>query len=312
IGEQDPARWQNIAATYHKLWLLTDDKLPAGLIWNGGHDGGLWRWLVPLLLVPIGLLVAALVAYRERRALKAAMARLGALPWFATMGRPRLSLIMSLLFIGLSIPILIFILIYNYNKNSAGMVSILNDAVAQSSHAAVERTENLIENTESPLRFLAEVAADDPGYFRTEASRDLLYRVLTSAAHIDAIYVSFEDGYHRVVTRIDEDRRRADPKIPAAANWHASYIDAITFALSRIRHRKFFDIWPHEVGHYDVATVTDIRSLPGYRAAQMTRTLAVTDPSINPDTGFPIISLRVPIFHGVEFIGCTSANITVD
>ena len=31
---------------------------------------------------------------------------------------------MSLLFIGLSIPILIFILIYNYNKNSAGMVSI--------------------------------------------------------------------------------------------------------------------------------------------------------------------------------------------
>src|ERR1700676_5601947 len=39
IGEQDPARWQGIAATYHKLWLLTDDKLPAGMIWNGGHDG---------------------------------------------------------------------------------------------------------------------------------------------------------------------------------------------------------------------------------------------------------------------------------
>ena len=47
---------------------------------------------------------------------------------------------MSLLFIGLSIPILIFILIYNYNKNSAGMVSILNDAVAQTSQAGVERT----------------------------------------------------------------------------------------------------------------------------------------------------------------------------
>ena len=65
---------------------------------------------------------------------------------------------MSLLFIGLSIPVLIFILIYNYNKNSAGMVAILNDAVAQTSQAGVERTENLIESTESPLRFLAEVA----------------------------------------------------------------------------------------------------------------------------------------------------------
>ena len=156
------------------------------------------------------------------------------------------------------------------------------------------------------------MAAADPGYFRTEQSRDLLYRALTSAAHIDAVYVSFEDGYHRVVTRIDEDRRRADPRIPAAANWHSSYIDAITFALSRVRHRKFFDIWPHEVGEYDVATDTDIRTLPGYQAAKTTRTLAVTEPSINPDTGFPILFLRVPIFRGVDFLGCASANITMD
>jgi class 3 adenylate cyclase/ABC-type nitrate/sulfonate/bicarbonate transport system substrate-binding protein len=311
IGEQDPARWRRIAATYRKLGLLTDDTLPEALIWDG-NDGSLRRWLIPLLLVPVGLVTAALVAYQNRRTLRRTMARLGALPLLAAMGRPRLSLIMSLLFIGLSIPILIFILIYNYNKNSAGMVSILNEAVAQTSQAGVERTQDLIENTESPLRFLAELASADPGYFRTEQSRDLLYRALTSAPHIDAAYVSFEDGYHRVVTRIDEDRRRADPRLPATANWHSSYIDAITYALLRVRHRKFFDIWPHEVGNYDVATDTDIRILPGYQAAKTTRALAVTEPSINPDTGFPIISLRIPFFRGVEFLGCASANITVD
>jgi class 3 adenylate cyclase/ABC-type nitrate/sulfonate/bicarbonate transport system substrate-binding protein len=311
IGEQDPARWQAIAATYRKLGLLSDDTLPPALIWDG-NDGSHWRWLIPLLLVPPGLAIAALVAYRRRRSLQVTLARFGVLPLFATMGRPRLSLIMALLFIGLSIPILIFILIYNYNKNSAGMVSILNDAVVQTSQAAVERTQDLIENTESPLRFLAEVAAADPNYFRTEPSRDLLYRALTSAAHIDAVYVSFEDGYHRVVTRIDEDRRHADPRIPLTANWHSSYIDAITFALSRIRHRQFFDIWPHQVGEYNVGTDTDMRRLPGYQAAKITRTLAVTEPSINPDTGFPVLSLRFPIFQGVEFLGCTSANITMD
>jgi len=58
--------------------------------------------------------------------------------------------------IGLSIPVLIFIPDLHYNKNSAGMVSILNDAVAQTSQAGVERTQDLIENTESPLRFLAD------------------------------------------------------------------------------------------------------------------------------------------------------------
>ncbi|SHK52239.1 ABC-type nitrate/sulfonate/bicarbonate transport system, substrate-binding protein [Bradyrhizobium lablabi] len=311
IGEQDAARWRHIAATYRKLGMLSDDTLPKGLMWDR-EDEVEGRWLIPLLLVPVGLAIAGVVLYRSRRTLRGALARLGALPLIATMGRPRLSLIMSLLFIGLSIPALIFILIYNYNKNSAGMVSILNDAVAQTSRASVERTQDLIESTESPLRFLAEVAAADPGYFRTEESRDLLHRALTSAAHIDAVYVSFEDGYHRVVTRIDEDRRRSDPRIPAAANWHSSYIDAITFALSRFRHRKFFDIWPHEVGGYDVGTDTDIRTLPGYQAAKITRTLAVTEPSINPDTGFPILSLRVPIFHGVDFLGCASANITMD
>lgn len=311
IGRQDAAHWRLIATTYHQLGLLADDTLPAGLIWNGEGDIER-RGLIPLLLVSVGLAIAVLLAYRSRRSLRAKLARFGALAPAAAMGRPRLSLVMSLLFIGLSIPILIFILIYNYNKNSAGMVSILNDAVAQASRANVERTENLIDSTETPLRFLADVAAADPGYFRTEQSNDLLYRALTSASHIDAVYVSFEDGYHRVVTRIDEDRRRSDPRIPGAANWHASYIDAITFALSRVRHRKFFDVWPHLVGAYDVATDTDIRTLPGYQAARTTRTLAVTEPSINPDTGFPILSLRVPIFHGVDFIGCASVNITMD
>src|ERR1700694_5611446 len=179
IGEQDAARWRRIAATYRKLGLLSDDTLPAGLMWDGKDDIE-GRWLIPLLFVPVGLAIAAVFAYRSRRSLRGALARLGALPLVATMGRPRLSLIMSLLFIGLSIPILIFILIYNYSKNSAAIVSTLNDAVIQTSHAGIERTQGLIESTESPLRFLADVAAADPGYFRTEQSRDLLYRALTS------------------------------------------------------------------------------------------------------------------------------------
>ena len=81
---------------------------------------------------------------------------------------------MSLLFIGLSIPVLIFILIYNFNTNAAGIVSILDEAVAQTGRASVERTQDLIDSTETSLRFLAEVAAADPGYFRTELNKALV------------------------------------------------------------------------------------------------------------------------------------------
>ena len=311
IGEQTAARWQNIANTYRELGLLADDTLPAGLMWDG--SGGIEsRWLTPLLLLFVELTIAVAVAYRNRGVLRGVLAGVGTLRFVAAIGRPRLSLLMSSLFIGVSIPILIFILVYNYTKNSAAIVSALNDAARQTSQVGVERTQELIESTESPLRFLAEVAAADPGYFRIEKSNDLLYRALTSAAHIDAVFVSFEDGYQRAVTRIDQDRRLADPRIPAVANWHSSEINPITFALSRFRHRKFFDIWSHQVGNYDVATDIDIRRLPGYQAAKTTRTLAVTEPTIDPDTGTPIISLRAPIFHGVDFLGCATANITVD
>ncbi len=311
IGHQDAEHWRKIATTLHKLGLVADDKLPAELMWSGKHDVA-GHWLLSLLFVLVVLAFGALAGYQRRLPLQRGLARLGALRPSARMLRPRLSLVMTLLFVGLSIPVLIFILIYSYDKNSTGIVSILNDAVAQTSRAAVDRTENLIDSTETPLRLLAEVAAADPGYFRTDQSNDILYRSLTSASHIDAVYVSFEDGYHRVVTRIDEDRRRSDPRIPAAANWHASYIDAITFALSRVRHRRFFDVWPHQIGAYNVGTELDIRTLPGYHAARTTRTLAVNEPSINPDTGFPVLFLRVPIFKGADFIGCASVNFTMD
>ncbi len=63
---------------------------------------------------------------------------------------------------------------------------------------------------------------------------------------------------------------------------------------------------------YNAATDIDMRTLPGYQSAKTTHTLVVTEPSINPDSGSPIISVRIPIFSGVEFLGCASANITMD
>jgi len=87
------------------------------------------------------------------------------------------------------------------------------------------------------LRLLAEIAASDPSLFKTEPSRELLYRALISTDQIDAIYVSFEDGYHRVVTRMDDKRRRSDPSIPPSANWHSSYIDDFSAGKTRSRHR---------------------------------------------------------------------------
>jgi hypothetical protein len=113
-------------------------------------------------------------------------------------------------FVCLSIPILIFILLYNYHRNSETIIVILHDDVAKTSRASIENVEAMIGGVAATLRLLAEVTAANPNFFRTDRSNDVLFRALTTADEIDAAVVSFEDGYHRAVTRIDDDRRRSD------------------------------------------------------------------------------------------------------
>jgi adenylate cyclase len=228
------------------------------------------------------------------------------------MATPKLSAVMALLFVALSVPILIFILVYNYNQTSAVIVATLHDQVAKTRLATIGTAQDLIQQVASALRLLAGMAASDPGLFKQEPSRELLYRALTSAEQIDAVYVSFEDGYHRVVTRVDDDRRRSDARIPRNANWHSSYIDDFSAGKNRRRHRTFFDTWPHVVGEYAVETTLDIRTLAHYKAAKTTGSLAVTELSVNPDTGYPILSLGFPVLRGDRFIGFAGANMTVD
>jgi adenylate cyclase len=228
-------------------------------------------------------------------------------------GALRLSVVMSALFVLLSIPVLIFILFYNYYRNAAAIEATLKDEVAKTKQVSIEEAENLFEPVAATLRLLAAFAAQDPNTFKKSESGDLLYQALTSARQIDAVYVSFEDGFHVVVTRIDDDRRRSDPKIPSSANWHSSYIDSFAGHPRRVRHRTFFDIWPHKVGSYDVDTIEDIRTLRGYQRAKVARSLIIEEPAPNPDTGYPVIFMRFPIIgdDGL-FIGCATANITLD
>jgi adenylate cyclase len=229
-----------------------------------------------------------------------------------TLRKPKLSVIMAALFVCLSIPVLIFILVFNYHKTSQTIIATLHEDVARTRLESIDNVEDMIQAVSGTLRLLAATAAAAPGYFRTEPSREVLFHALTSAPEIDAAFVSFEDGYHRVVTRIDDDRRRSDPRIPSSANWHSSYIDDFSAGDNRKRHRTFFDTWGHVVATYDVSWSIDYRFTSGYPAAKQSRAVVVTDPELNPDTGYPILNMRAPILHDGEFIGCAGTTITLN
>jgi len=114
-----------------------------------------------------------------------------------------------------------------------------------------------------------------------------------------------------VVTRMDEDRRRTDPRIPPRANWHSSYIDGIASGVHRMRHRTFFEEWPEPISDYSEDTKFDVQALPHYQGARLRKVLAISEPIINPDTGYPVISMAYPIRVDGRFVGAASANITL-
>jgi class 3 adenylate cyclase len=224
----------------------------------------------------------------------------------------KLQISISMLFMILILPVLALIMVYSYRANSRNLISLADVQIDRARDDSIAVATNLLEPVSGTLRMIAQVAAANPAYFHTEQSRDLLYQALTSADQIDAIYTSFEDGYHRVVTRMDANRRRSDRRIPSTVNWHSSYIDAFSGAPVRQRHRTFFENWPTPILQYDDATDVDIRNLQHYKEAKRTRAFAIADPSVNPDTRSPVISVGYPIIVNDDVIGVACANITFD
>jgi len=55
-----------------------------------------------------------------------------------------------------------------------------------------------------------------------------------------------------------------------------------------------------------------VPAMPQYQGARRNVGLSITDPIINPDTGYPVISLGYPIRVDGRFVGAVSANITLD
>jgi adenylate cyclase len=215
-----------------------------------------------------------------------------------------------MLFVLLILPSLGLVITFSYRENARNLHSLSDRFIDRARDEAITMAMNFLEPVGATLRLVAEMAGAQPQFFRGEDSRNVLYQALVSADQIDALYVSFEDGYHRVVTRIDADRRRSDPRIPPRANWHSSWVDPFDVA-PRQRHRTFFETWPQPIGAYDVESDLDMRTLSQYRMAKVSNGLGITDPSINPDTGYPIISLAYPVHVDGKFAGVAAANITL-
>ena len=225
----------------------------------------------------------------------------------------KLQVSISTIFALLILPALAAVIAFSYRENARNLEGVSQTLMDRARDEAVGSVSALLDPVASTLRMVAAFEAVEPGFFRQDRAGDVLYQALQTADYTDAIYTSFEDGYHRVVTRIDDDRRRSDPRIPATANWHMSWIDAYRAPTSvpRARHRSFYETWPTAIAKYDAEQTFDVRTMQQYREARSRHAFALSTPLVNPDTGAPVVAIGYPIEVGGVVVGVVTGHITL-
>ena len=108
IGDQSDERWRAIAGAYVGLGMLSEDRLPDGLIYMPDDEGWRPRLQAPLLWIFVATVVVIALAWTLYRNAH-------------VFGAMHLSAVMAGLFVLLSIPVLIFILIYSYRQNAVAI-----------------------------------------------------------------------------------------------------------------------------------------------------------------------------------------------
>ena len=217
----------------------------------------------------------------------------------------------TMVFALLILPALAIVIGFSFYENANNLTALSNRFIDGASRDAREMSENLLQPVAEAVRLISGAEEATPGFFRSDESSNFLHDALISAPQIDSVYASFENGFYRVVTRVDDDRRRSDARIPANAKWHTSFIDDFSSGSDRKRHRTFYDTWPTPLGGYSISAANNDlrRTVPQYQLARQSLALVVTDPFINPDTGHPVIGLGYPILLHENFVGVASAHI---
>ena len=209
---------------------------------------------------------------------------------------------------------LVCIVYYTFNLNREFALGTIEGTFESGLKQTVTSISEPLEISQGLMRVVSEVAANSQKMVRLEGFNFILKSALSSNKHLDAIYVSLEDGYHRVVTRVNAYRRNSDKGMPAKAEWTSSVIEPFAVAgIYRKRKIKYYAQWPLVISRGEQETnKLDIRALDHYVTAKEKQKLYIGPIVVNSHTGNKVISIGVPIMVDGKFTGMVGANININ
>lgn len=211
-------------------------------------------------------------------------------------------------FLMLSVPTLVLVLVCAYLESARAAQQVLAYDVARGQQAISRSIHIFFAESVGAVEGLARLAEKEPNFFRDPSGALALRGQFMGMRHLNAINVTYEDGFSVGSTRVNDAFKKKQPGTPESAA-------LLDFRLHPHESRPLPDMrecFVDESGN-TLREITspasfDPRDLPNYVLVRASSQTVISSPMTHPGTGERVIAVAAPVKRDTAFQGAVSAS----
>ena len=222
----------------------------------------------------------------------------------------RLHITILSLFVLLTFPVMLTLVLTSYRANSQLIEEYSNKFIEKSVSDNIHNAARLLNPIISTVRSTGALMRDKPEYFREDSSSDYLHEIVESNEAVYAAYAAFEDGSFRQVRRAVPGRPVLGQPIPQDTRFIDRYIDGRKGSAPLDAYR-FHAAWGQVLNKNTGPSSYDARQRGYYKEALKAGVLTVSDVypfASSDDLG---ITVTIPVLQDGRTVGVFAVDLTL-
>ncbi len=215
------------------------------------------------------------------------------------------------LFIFLTVPVFLTIVLATYFSNEKMARSNANDLVERFRTDAVENIQSVFDPIKSLIRSAATLGTEYPDLYLDNRCLKYFYSILLHSEKIVSVYVGLEDGSFRQTRRVEPAVQIQEKLPPEGARFAYRWIDPAK-ETPPVDHYDFLKAKGTPLGASAQTTNYDPRTRGWYRNTAVAGAISITDPDVFAALGLIGFTVAAPFYTNGKVAGVAAADITLD
>jgi adenylate cyclase len=230
---------------------------------------------------------------------------------FSRTGVWRLRPSIVMLFVAMVLPVFSIAIWVGYVSNDRLARNTAQHSVERARLETIGQTEALLNPIASLVRVSAQVAAEQPDFYRADKALPSMLAVLGHSRNISSVYVGFPDGSYRMALRVPPGLKVHGAEPPKDTLYASRSIDRRAGGAAQDRY-AFLDAQAQPLGNSAAPSSYDPRVRPWFKDAVDKKELVISNPYIYATTGLPGITVAMPFYSGGQLAGVLAVDILLD